>query len=77
MNPPARGKYQFWTGAKPTGTYETWLEKAKETKGSWWPDWFAWLKRHGAKGLVDAREPGSAKYKPIEDAPGSYVKVKS
>ncbi len=77
VNPPHRNKYQYWTGGKPTGHYETWLSKAKEHPGSWWPDWISWVRRHSARDEVPARQPGAGKYKPIEDAPGSYVKVKS
>ena len=76
VNPPVKNKYQYWTGRKPSGAYETWLKKAKETPGSWWPDWQAWIAKQ-AKEQVPARKPGSRKYKPIEDAPGSYVKVQS
>ncbi|MFN0263359.1 PHA/PHB synthase family protein [Tepidamorphus sp. 3E244] len=79
VNPPAKKKYQFWTGKKPwtDGTdYETWLTKAKETEGSWWPYWQKWIEGHNDK-TVDAREPGGGKLKPIEDAPGAYVKVQA
>ncbi|MCC7348324.1 MAG: class I poly(R)-hydroxyalkanoic acid synthase, partial [Variibacter sp.] len=76
VNPPARGKYQFWTGGPPVGTLEDWLKSAKETPGSWWPDWLAWI-RGLAPAEVRARKPGGGKLKPIEDAPGSYVKVPS
>jgi polyhydroxyalkanoate synthase subunit PhaC len=76
VNPPDRHKYQYWTGAKPTNAnLERWLAKAVEHPGSWWPDWLAWLMTHGA-GQVPAREPGGGKIVPIEDAPGSYVKVR-
>jgi polyhydroxyalkanoate synthase len=77
VNPPSRGKYQYWTGGKAgTGTLETWLKKAKEHPGSWWPDWFEWIKSHGAD-EAPAREPGGGKLKAIEDAPGRYVRVPS
>ena len=76
INPPARQKYQYWTGAKPTGAnLERWLAKATEHPGSWWPDWLAWLKAHDAA-QVPARIPGGGKIEPLEDAPGSYVKVR-
>ena len=40
VNPPNKGKYQYWTGGKAgTGTLEAWLKKAEEHPGSWWPDW--------------------------------------
>jgi polyhydroxyalkanoate synthase len=75
VNPPAKQKYQYWTGDPPKGDdVEGWLTRAKESPGSWWPDWVAWIKKQDG-GEVDAREPGCGKYQPIEDAPGSYVKV--
>ncbi|MFN3350887.1 class I poly(R)-hydroxyalkanoic acid synthase [Pseudorhodoplanes sp.] len=77
VNPVAKGKYQYWTGPKPTGTdVEAWIKKAKEHPGSWWPDWFEWIRAQGDE-RVPAREPGGGVFSPIEDAPGSYVKVKS
>jgi polyhydroxyalkanoate synthase len=44
--------------------------------GSWWPTWIAWLNKV-SPGQVDARTPGDGALKPIEDAPGSYVKEKA
>jgi polyhydroxyalkanoate synthase len=76
VNPPDKMKYQYWTGPKPTSAnLERWLGKAKEHAGSWWPDWLSWLKKQNA-GEVPAREPGGGVLKPIEDAPGSYVRVR-
>jgi polyhydroxyalkanoate synthase len=75
VNPPAKNKYQHWTGGPPVGTFEDWIAKATEHPGSWWPHWRAWIRRHDGKD-VPARQVGSAKYRPIEDAPGRYVKVK-
>jgi polyhydroxyalkanoate synthase len=77
VNPPGKGKYQYWTGGKAgSGTLEAWLNKATEHPGSWWPDWFEWIKAQDAT-QVPARAPGGGKLKPIEDAPGRYVKVKA
>lgn len=76
VNPPSRGKYQYWTGATPSGSIEDWIKNAEDHPGSWWPDWFAWIEAQGDK-RVPAREPGSREFPPIEDAPGSYVKVVS
>jgi polyhydroxyalkanoate synthase len=76
VNPPDKKKYQYWTGPAPDGAdVDAWLAKAQEHPGSWWPDWLTWLKRqHPAE--VPARVPGDGKLKPIDDAPGSYVKVR-
>lgn len=77
INPPAKPKYQYWTGDEPKGeSVEAWLKTATEHPGSWWPDWLEWLRAQGAE-TVAARKIGGGKFKPIEDAPGSYVKVKS
>ncbi|MCA3564286.1 MAG: class I poly(R)-hydroxyalkanoic acid synthase [Methylocystis sp.] len=76
VNPAAKGKYQFWTGGPVTGEFEDWLASAKETAGSWWLDWIAWL-REQAPDEAPARPPGSAAHKPLGDAPGDYVKVKA
>jgi polyhydroxyalkanoate synthase len=76
VNPPYKQKYQHWTGGPPHGDdLESWLNGAQERPGSWWPDWLAWLKALDAE-EVEARAPGGDKYPPIEDAPGSYVKVR-
>jgi polyhydroxyalkanoate synthase len=75
VNPPAKQKYQYWTGPAPNGSdIDDWISKAKEHAGSWWPDWLEWLKQIDGT-TVAAREPGGGKLKPIEDAPGSYVRV--
>ncbi|MFL6803291.1 MAG: PHA/PHB synthase family protein [Xanthobacteraceae bacterium] len=74
INPPDKKKYQYWTGGAPTGNLDAWLGAAKEHPGSWWPDWLAWIKEQDAAEAA-ARQPGGGKLKPIEDAPGNYVKV--
>jgi len=75
VNPPAKQKYGYWTNDAFPDDPDAWLESAGEHAGSWWPHWMAWLKPH-AGDLVAARTPGDGKLTPIEDAPGSYVKVR-
>jgi len=76
VNPPAAQKYQYWINEGPAATLQAFVDKAEEHKGSWWPDWVAWLKKQdGATVRVEgARIPGEGKLKGVEDAPGSYVK---
>jgi len=76
VNPPAANKYQFWTGGKPKGRFVDWVAAAKETPGSWWPHWRAWIADHDKGKPVAAWKPGDGPYKAIEDAPGSYVQVR-
>ncbi|MBV9347815.1 MAG: class I poly(R)-hydroxyalkanoic acid synthase, partial [Pseudolabrys sp.] len=76
VNPPAKKKYQFWSGPKAEGSdINQWMAKAKMVEGSWWDDWFAWLKGHDDT-MGPAPKIGGGKVKPIEDAPGSYVKMR-
>ena len=75
VNPPYKPKYQYWTGPKPEGDFETWVKHAVETPGSWWPHWHTWIEQQNDK-RVPARIPGGEHINPIEDAPGSYVRVR-
>lgn len=76
VNPVAKAKYQYWLGGQPEGELDDWMANATEHAGSWWPDWLAWIVAQNAE-RVPAREPGGGKLEPIEDAPGSYVRVQS
>ncbi len=76
VNPPAANKYCYWTNTKRPADPEAWFEGAEAHEGSWWPDWGRWLARKSGK-KVPARTPGDGKLAPIEDAPGSYVKVRA
>jgi polyhydroxyalkanoate synthase len=77
INPPSAGKYQYWTNdAIGNTTLAEWMKGAQEHKGSWWPDWHAWLRNIDAE-EVGARAVGTDALPPIEDAPGSYVRVRA
>jgi len=78
VNPPAAGKYQYWTNDQDAGTLEEFVAGAEEHKGSWWPDWLAWIRKQSSKEVTatGARVPGKGKLKAIEDAPGRYVKAR-
>jgi polyhydroxyalkanoate synthase len=75
VNPPAAGKYQFWSDGPKDAEFDDWVAGAKETPGSWWPHWHEWIRANNSE-EVPARKPGGKKLKPIEDAPGSYVRVR-
>ncbi|MGB8275183.1 MAG: class I poly(R)-hydroxyalkanoic acid synthase [Alphaproteobacteria bacterium] len=74
VNPPAANKYCYWTNPKTPADPNKWLAGAKQKDGSWWVDWGQWLADRSGK-MVPSRKPGGGKLKPIEDAPGAYVKV--
>jgi polyhydroxyalkanoate synthase subunit PhaC len=76
INPPYQIKYSHWTDGPTACNIETWLTKAEQHAGSWWPHWLQWVKDHDPTDVL-ARKPGGGHLKPIEDAPGSYVKVRA
>ncbi|WP_375413705.1 PHA/PHB synthase family protein [uncultured Bradyrhizobium sp.] len=77
VNPPASNKYQFWTNDDIKDiTLADWFKGAQEHKGSWWPDWRQWLAGIDAE-EVPARAVGTEALPAIEDAPGSYVRVRA
>ncbi|MCA3739387.1 MAG: class I poly(R)-hydroxyalkanoic acid synthase [Phenylobacterium sp.] len=76
INAPVAKKYQHWTNPALPETLEVWQADAEETPGSWWPHWVDWLRTRSGP-MVPARDPAAGPLPPLEDAPGSYVKVKS
>jgi polyhydroxyalkanoate synthase len=75
VNPPG-GKYGHWENENNPPTPEEWLATAIAHPDSWWPLWEHWIGQY-AGGEVPARRPGDGRLTPIEDAPGSYVKVRA
>ncbi|CAD6562913.1 Poly(3-hydroxyalkanoate) polymerase subunit PhaC [Paraburkholderia sabiae] len=77
VNPASRNKRSYWTNDACGKDADAWLETATQQQGSWWNHWITWVKKY-AGGEVEARASlGNTRYKPIESAPGRYVKVRS
>jgi polyhydroxyalkanoate synthase len=76
VNPPEGGKYNHWVNEALPETPQEWLEGATELAGSWWGDWNRWVTGKLPE-MVPARVPGAGGLAVLEDAPGSYVRVKS
>ncbi|MET3667513.1 class I poly(R)-hydroxyalkanoic acid synthase [Caulobacter sp. 1776] len=76
INHPDAKKYQHWTNEGLPGDVGEWIAGAQEHPGSWWPHWATWLKARSGD-QIPARDPSKGPLKPLEDAPGSFVMVKS
>ena len=76
INPVSKNKRSYWVNDDVKIDAAGWLTAAEEKKGSWWSDWAAWLKPLSGEQRAP-RKPGNAKYKPIEPAPGRYVKERA
>lgn len=77
INPPAKNKRSYWTNDKLPQALDEWINSAQEHPGSWWTDWYAWLKPQAGKQIAAPKAYGRGKYKVIEPAPGRYVKAKA
>jgi polyhydroxyalkanoate synthase len=77
INPASKNKRSYWENDRLGPDPDKWFEQSAEVPGSWWNAWTKWLKPFGGK-LVPARAKlGDAKHKPIEPAPGRYVKERA
>ncbi|MEP9403443.1 class I poly(R)-hydroxyalkanoic acid synthase [Sphingomonas sp. VNH70] len=78
VNPPSAQKYQYWTNDHPAESLAAFVAGAKETRGSWWPDWRAWIRAaDGEEVPADgARIPGGGAMPALADAPGDYVRTR-
>jgi polyhydroxyalkanoate synthase len=76
INPPQKTKRNYWTSDSPAPGADQWLSNAQSVPGSWWPDWSRWLQQHAGARVAKPAQLGNARYRPIEPAPGRYVKVK-
>lgn len=55
---------------------DEWVKSAEPRQGSWWEAWADWLAEHsGGERVAAPAAPGAAAkgYRPLEDAPGTYV----
>jgi poly[(R)-3-hydroxyalkanoate] polymerase subunit PhaC len=75
VNPPG-SKYGHWENDANPPSAEAWFAGATQKPDTWWPSWERWVVKYGG-GEVPARQPGEGKLQPIEDAPGSYVRVRA
>jgi polyhydroxyalkanoate synthase len=74
INPPAKNKRNHWVGGTEGPDAGRWLETARNVPGSWWPEWGRWLARQAGERVPARTTVGNRKYRPIEAAPGRYVK---
>jgi polyhydroxyalkanoate synthase len=81
INPASKNKRSYWVNdtngkARPK-TAEAWADGAVERKGSWWPEWAAFLAQYGGEDVPAPPGPGNNQYGVIEPAPGRYVKARA
>jgi polyhydroxyalkanoate synthase len=75
VNPPSANKYHYWTNGALPDTADAWFATATQHPGSWWEDWQRWVEPFSG-GLCPARIAGEGALRALEDAPGSYAKIR-
>lgn len=73
VNPQAARKYNYWTNPRLPKSPDTWMGATVRHEGSWWAEWVSWLNHYAGTQIPARQLPEHA----IEDAPGSYVRVKA
>jgi polyhydroxyalkanoate synthase len=75
INPPEAQKYDFRVTDELLEDPDEWAIGADKQAGSWWPEWHNWVAPMSGE-QVEARQPGKGPFKALEEAPGSYVKIR-
>ena len=77
INPASRNKRSYWTASQRGTSATDWLSKAQEHPGSWWNDWAEWIHQVQGPWVPAPKLSSRGAFKPIEPAPGRYVKERS
>jgi len=73
VNPPSNPKATLRIAAANPPDHHDWLAQAETVQGSWWADYTAWLADRSGETKDAPRKLGSAKFPPLDPAPGTYV----
>jgi polyhydroxyalkanoate synthase len=74
VNPPAeesRSSYRLTD--EPIADVHAWAEASDVRRGSWWPDYSAWLGERSGAVRAAPKKLGGGRYKATAKAPGTYV----
>ena len=73
VNPPGNEKARYQVAKDCPEDSREWLRRAESCRGSWWPDYAAWLAERCGEEVAAPDELGGGRLAPLNDAPGTYV----
>ena len=76
LNPPGNPKSNYYSSDKLASDPRAWRHDAQAVEGSWWPQWLEWIQQRSGTQRESQMTLGSADYPPLDDAPGTYVRVR-
>lgn len=77
INPAARNRRSYRLSEHAGYDAQAWLDASVEQPGSWWLHWIEWLRGFGGPVVAVRKKPGNARFRPVEAAPGRYVKERA
>ncbi len=76
VSPPTKKKGHYQC-AKKSGVLpknpQQWVKGARHVDGSWWDRYVKWLNKSSSGKVAAAKQAGNYKFRPLQDAPGTYV----
>ncbi|ULT70353.1 class II poly(R)-hydroxyalkanoic acid synthase [Pseudomonas sp. BC42] len=76
LNPPSNPKANYVENHKLSSDPRAWYYDAKHVDGSWWGQWLSWVQERSGAQRETLTTLGNQNYPPMEDAPGTYVRVR-
>ena len=74
VNPPAGGKYQYWTNDDiKAASVAEWMKGAVEHKGSWWPEWKKWIAEFEGRRVIIADLKGLRDIRRLLEVSGQEI----
>jgi polyhydroxyalkanoate synthase len=73
VNPAGNKKASYQVSDDNAADPADWQRTAPIQQGSWWPDYASWLAARSGAEVPAPSSLGGARYRVLEDAPGSYV----
>jgi polyhydroxyalkanoate synthase subunit PhaC len=70
---PAESRSSYRLTDEPPADPEAWVAKTDVKRGSWWPDYVAWLAERSGDARPAPKKLGSRRHKAAAKAPGTYV----
>jgi polyhydroxyalkanoate synthase len=77
INSASKNKRSYWVNDRLGADADKWFAQSAEEPGSWWVPWAKWLKPYGGRLVAARAKLGDARHRPIEPAPGRYVKERA
>jgi polyhydroxyalkanoate synthase len=74
VNPPGNPKAHYRTGRVDGQGADGWLAGSTTQQGTWWSHWADWALARSGEERPAPRRLGSTRHRPVEAAPGRYVR---